>query len=320
LDQLKVYTSETYDSFQRLADTGCVEFLSGTYSYSLSSLYSQEAFSRQVTEHRMAMEDLTGRTSEIFFNTGLLYDDEVGEKLAGKGFKGIITEGAKHILGWKSPNTLYTSAKQPFLKLFFRQPKLSHDLSFNFSDPAWGEHPLTPEKYLSRILSTGEEEKLINLVIPYETFGHIQPQKSGIFNFMDHFIFLATHSPEIRFGTPTEIVGSFYSGAMIQVPNPVSWNGVENNLSEWSNNELQQEALSKLYDLSSQMTTTSNPDLLTDWHYLQTADHFSYMSTQHLSGLHENYKNPFGSPFEAFINYMNILNDFKIRLDQYSKE
>jgi alpha-amylase len=320
LDQLKVFTPEVYDSFAKLADTGCTEFITGTFSNSLSSLRNEDAFRQQVKDHRVAMIDLTGKTSDIFFNTGLIYDDELGANFAGMGFKGIITEGTRQVLGWKSPNSLYANAFHPTLNVLFRNSELSQDFFQHFSDETRSEYPLTPQKYLSRILSLREEDSLINLVMPYETFGNIREENSGIFHFLDHFLFLASHSPELQFSTPTEIIESRLPESMIQIPHPVSWDCEKNNISEWTTNELQQEALLKLYELTTLMTSVSDPYILLDWKYLQTADHFRYMSTTHLSMNQQPGDNPYGSPFNAFINYMNILNDFKIRLHHHSKK
>jgi alpha-amylase len=320
LDQLEVYATEVYDSFQLLADTGCVEFLSGTYSNSLSSLYDEDAFGQQVKDHQVAMIDLTSRTSNVFFNTGLMYNDELGARIAEMGFKGIITEGTRRVLGWKIQNNLYTSTFDPALKLLFRNSELSQDLLQRFSDVTWSEYPLTPQKYLSRILSLGEEHSLINLVMPYETFGNIQKEKSGIFHFLDHFLFLASHSPELQFSTPSEIIGAHQPESMIRIPQVASWDCEKNNISEWTTNELQQEAVSKLYELTPQINKVSDPNILRDWQRLQMADHFKYMSTTYLSMNQEPPDNPYGTPFETFINYMNILNDFKIRLQQQSKK
>jgi alpha-amylase len=318
IDQLKVFTPEAYESFSKLADTGCAEFLTGTFSCSLSSLRNQEAFRQQVADHRAAMIDLTGRTSNVFFNTGLIYDDEIGARIAGMDFKGVITEGTRQALGWKSPNTLYANPIYPSLNLLFRNSELSKDLIERFSDETWSEYPLTPQKYLSRILSLAEEDGLINLVMPYETFGNIQQEKSGIFHFLDHFLFLASHSPELQFSTPGEFIESRKPGPMIRIPHPVSWDCEKNNISERTTNELQEEALTKLYELTPFMTGISDTDILHDWKHLQTADHFRTMSTTHFTIDREPHHTPYGSPFDAFINYMNILNDFKIRLPQHS--
>jgi alpha-amylase len=314
LDQLQVHATEVYNSFQNLADTGCAEFLTGTFSNSLSSLMNPEAFRQQVKDHKVAMIDLTSRTSAVFFNTGLIYDDELGVKVSGLGFKGIITEGTRQVLGWKSQNTLYASTFHPTLNVLFRNSELSNELVQHFSDEPRKEYPYTPQKFLSRILSLPENENLINLVIPYETFGDIRKEKSEILHFLDHFLFLASHSPELQFATPTEIIESRHPESLIGIPHPVSWDCEKNNISEWTSNELQQEALSKLYELTPLMTSLSDPYILLDWKYLQTSDHFRFMSTAHLSMNREPPFNPYGSPFEAFINYMNILNDFKIRL------
>jgi alpha-amylase len=318
IDQIKIYNPEVYDSFTKLSYTGCTEFLSGTFSHSLSSLRNAESFRQQVIDHRNSMIDLTGRTSDIFFNTCLLYDDVLGAKIAGMGFKGIVTGGTRQALGWKSPDALFANPIDPALNILLRNSELSRDLVQRFSDNTWSEYPLTPQKFLSRILSYGKEDSLINLVIPYETFGNIHHENSGIFHFLDHFLFLASRTPELKFSTPAEITESRQSDSLIRIPYTVYCDCEKNDISEWTTNELQEEALSKLYDLTPLCIRTSDPDILSDWKYLQVSDHFRYMSTAHLSMDTEPPFNPYGSPFEAFIHYMNILNDFKIRLQHRS--
>jgi alpha-amylase len=309
------YAPEVLESFKKLAETGCVEFLSGTCSYSLASLTHLEAFREEIVRHRQAISVITGNSSSVFFNTGLIYSDEIGAGLSELGFKGVITEGAKHLLGWKSPDVVYAGSVTPGLKILLRNGKLSDDLAFRFSDPKWQEYPLTPGKFLNWIKPAAKEEEVVTIALEYETFTNNRPHIRDFFSFLDHFIFLSGQSHGIRFCTPSEVTGEFYPDSLFAAPNPVSWSGEERNTSIWTANELQQEALSNLYNLYPVFRNCSDADLINDWNFLQNSDHFSYMFTGEFSDPCHCLPNPYHSPFDAFINYMNILNDFRLRLD-----
>lgn len=314
IELLAKYSPGVVDSFRELAATGLVEFLGGTYSHSLASLFSAEAFKEEAGCQHEAIRELTGRDPEVFMNTEMIYSDEIGSGIAGMGYRGAVAEGARHVLGWKSPGFVYCNAINPKLKVLMRSPKLSNDLAFRFTDPQW--KGFTAEKYLSRITESGQDDETVNIGLDYETFGISYPESSGIFGFLDHFLFMAGQLQEITFRTPSEVIGLLQPVSLINVPNPVSWIEDEHDVTLWTGNELQNEALAKLYRLLPLVGGAHDPEIMRNWHALQGSDHFVYMSTRPAEKILHNRRNPAPSPFEAFINYMNILNDFSLRLDQ----
>lgn len=316
LEQMALYSPEVRQSFRELAETGCVEFLSGTYSHSLSSIAGFEAFSDQVKRHWEAVFEFTGQFPGVFLNTEMIYSDEIGAMIAEMGIKAVITEGARHILGWKSPNYVYCNAVQPRLKVLMRNFNLSDDLSVRFSDPNKPEYPLTPEKFISRIAAIEQEDAIVNICAEYETFGVFHSEKTGIFNFLDHFIFLAAQSPDFDFSTPSEAASRTQPVSLVNVPDPVSWAEEERDLALWTGNDLQNEALIKLYESAPLVKAGTDPGIIRDWQFLQSCDHFYFMTTKQLTQSLHHRRNPYNSPFEAFINYMNVLSDFRLRLNQ----
>ncbi len=320
LDQFRLYAPEVTESFQKLAGTGCVGFLGGTYSHSLAVLGSQEAFTAQVLQHQEAMAGLAGQNPVVFQNPGLLYSDELGARVAGLGFRGMLTEGAGHILGWKSPRFLYCNAIHPRLKILMRHVRLSGELSRLHGAAATSGNLFTPAGFLAQILDPEDPGDLVNIAIDYETFDGIRHTKSGMLRFLDHFFLLAGQSETLRFVTPGEITDEQQPVSLIHVPHPVSWAGEESGLSPWSGNDLQEEALNKLYSLVPLVEKCNDRHLLNDWNYLQISDHFRYMSDSPFNGPVHNNANPFLTPWEAFINYMNVLNDFTLRLEQQPPE
>jgi len=316
LDQFKLYAPEVIESFAKLAKTGCVEFLSETYANSLVSMADQSFFESQVKAHDDLIEELFGQRPKVFCNTELIYSDEIGDLVQRMGYEAMITEGAKHILGWKSPNYLYCNALNPRLKVLMRNYRFSDDLSFRFSNKAWNEWPLTAEKYTGWILNLPKEEEVVTIVINYETFGQLQPKSSGVFDFLKKLPEAILKSGKLSFSTPTEVITDLQPVSAIHVPYPISWADEERDLSAWLGNELQKEAFDKLYQLKDRMRNCTDPVMLKDWDYLQTNDHLYYMCTKFFSdGEVHKYFNPYGTPYEAFINYMNVLSDFKIRLN-----
>jgi len=316
LDQFKLYAPEVIESFAKLAATGCVEFLSETYANSLVSLADGSLFESQVKAHDDLIEDLFGQRPKVFRNTELIYSDEIGDLVQRMGFDAMITEGAKHILGWKSPNYLYCNALNPRLKVLMRNFRFSDDLSFRFSNKGWNEFPLTAEKYAGWISSLPKEEEVVTVFINYETFGRLQPKNSGIFDFLKSLPSAVLKTGNLSFSTPSEVVAHLQPVSAVHVPYPISWADEERDLSAWLGNELQKEAYDKLYQLKDRIKNCTDATLLKDWDYLQTNDHFYYMCTKFFSdGEVHKYFNPYGTPYEAFINYMNILSDFKIRLN-----
>ncbi len=321
LEQLEVYVPEFIDLMKELAATGCVEFLSETYAHSLSSLIDTEEFIQQVKEHDEKIEQIFGMKPKVFRNTELIYDDDIAAVVASMGFKGVITEGAKHILGWKSPNYLYKCASAPKLKLLLKNSKLSDDISFRFSNPEWAAYPLTADKYIDWIASLPEEEQLVNLFMNFETFGELQPRETGIFEFMKALPRFAAENG-IVFMTPSEVVTKLKPVGELSVMHPISWADEARDTSAWMGNILQDEAVHKLYSIGERVRLCDDRRIHQDWYYLQASDHFFYMSTKHSDdgSVHDHYS-PYDSPYAAFTNYMNVLSDFLIRVrEQYPLE
>ncbi len=315
LDQFRLYAPEVIDSFAELAATGCVEFLSETYANSLVSLSDSHFFESQVKAHDDLIEELFGQRPKVFKNTELIYSDEIGDLVHRMGFEAMITEGAKHILGWKSPNFLYCNALNPRLKVLMRNFHFSDDLSFRFSNTGWNEFPLTAEKYAGWMVSLPKAEEVITIFINYAAFGQIHPKNSGIFEFLKNLPDAVLKSRQLSFSTASQVVANLQPVSSIHVPTPISWADEERDLSAWLGNELQKEAFDKLYQLKEQMRNCTDKAICKDWDYLQTNDHFYYMCTKFFSdGEVHKYFNPYSTPYEAFINYMNVLSDFKIRL------
>jgi len=320
LDQFEQYAPEVIDSFKELAKTGDVEFLAETYSHSLAALINQEEFVQQVTSHSDRIENLFGLRPTVFRNTELIYSDEIGEMVSKMGYKAILTEGAKHILGWKSPNYLYCNAISPKLKILMRNYKLSDDISFRFSSEGWNEWPLTTTKFVEWLNEMDEKEDLVNIFMDYETFGEHQKKESGIFEFLAHLPNDVILKSKYKFATPSELSVQFQPIAKAHVPNAISWADEERDLSAWLGNKLQNEAFTKLYALRDDVLAVNDDRITKDWKFLQASDHFYYMCTKFFSdGDVHSYFNPYSSPYDAFINYMNVLSDFQIRLKQMKK-
>ncbi len=319
IEQFKQYTPEVLESFQKLAKTGNVEFLAETYSHSLASLLKDpEEFKSQVKKHADTIEELFGRRPTAFRNTEMIYSDEIGNKVLDLGYKIMLTEGAKHILGWKSPNYMYCNAINPKLKLLLRNYQLSDDIGFRFSNQSWIEWPLTAEKF-AKWINTYKSQQVVNIFMDYETFGEHQWAETGIFDFMKalpQHIFSKTN---FTFKNPSELADELQPVSAISVPSPISWADEERDLTAWLGNELQDEAFDVLYGLSDKVRKCVDGSIHRDWRYLQTSDHFYYMCTKWFSdGDVHKYFNPYTTPYEAFINYMNVLSDFKNRLDNLS--
>lgn len=320
IDQFELYAPEVIESFKKLADTGCVEFLAETYSHSLASLESPKEFEKQVMQHKAKIKSLFGKTPETFRNTELIYSDLIGEHVAKMGFKTMLAEGAKHILGWKSPNFLYCNAINPKLKVLTRNYELSDDISFRFASQSWKEWPVTAEKFAGWLNKIPAKEECVNLFMDYETFGEHQWAETGIFDFMRALPKTIFSKTNFTFNTPSEISATLQPVAPIHVLSPISWADDERDTTAWLGNELQDDAFKRLYSLETQVNKSKDPELKRGWELLQTSDHFYYMCTKWFSdGEVHKYFNPYGSPYEAYINYMNVLSDFIIRLEKESK-
>lgn len=313
LEQFDRYAPEVLDSFKALADTGCAEFLCETYYHSLSALGSDSEFRHQVLKHKAAIEEYFGVTPVTFRNTELIYSDAIGLKAYDLGFKTILTEGAKHILGWRSPNHVYVNDMQEDQKVLMRNYSLSDDIAFRFSEKGWNEWPLTAEKYTGWI--DAMEGDVANLFMDYETFGEHQSADSGIMDFMAALPGAAL-SAGLEFVTPAEAASKFESAGEISIPQPISWADEERDLTAWLGNELQQDAYNKLYSLQEKLSILNDPVLWADYGHLQASDHLYYMCTKFFSDgeIHQRF-NPYDTPYEAFINYMNVLSDFMIRVN-----
>jgi alpha-amylase len=320
LEQFALYAPEVIESFQALAKTGQVEFLSETYAHSLASLKNIDLFRKQVEAHDQLIEQYFGQKPTVFRNTELIYSDEIGEVIADMGFKAMLTEGARHILGWKSPNFLYVNAINPRLKVLMRNYKLSDDIAFRFGNRDWSEYPLTAHKFVGWLNSLGNDD-FCNLFIDYESFGEHLPAETGILDFMKHLPDAVFKHSSMTFATPSEVAAQFQPVSVISVPQAISWADEERDLSAWLGNALQDEAFHKLYGIADRMSKVTDHALLKDWNYLQASDHFYYMCTKFFSdGEVHKYFNPYESPYEAFINYMNVLSDFELRLNALAPE
>ena len=317
LDQMELYAPELLESFRQLAQTGCVEFLAETYAHSLASLKNRDEFETQVKLHAEKIQQLFGKRPSAFRNTDLIYNDEIGSWVADMGFKVVMAEGAKHILGWKSPNYVYCNPLNPKLKLLLRNYKLSDDISLRFSQKNWNEFPLTAEKFTGWLNHLDPKEEVVNLFMSYDTFGVFHSAGSGIFDFLKALPAMIFKHSKMTFSTPSEIADAIQPVAPMNVLHPVSWRDEARDVSAWLGNELQNEAINKLYALRDRVIKCNDHIIQKDWLYLQSSDHFFYMSTKFFTDpMHASF-NPYNSPYDAFINYMNILSDFEIRLNQY---
>lgn len=318
LEQFEAYAPEVLESFKRLADTGCVEFLAETYSHSLVALKDDEEFKTQVSKHADKISSLFGQKPKVFRNTELVYSDHIGNLVSQMGYSAMLSEGAKHILGWKSPNYLYCNAQNPKLKVLLRNYKLSDDIGFRFSNQDWSEWPLTAEKYASWVGMQEPADEALNIFMDYETFGEHQSADTGIFDFMKALPEQIINNTDFDFATPSEVAKNLQPIGVLNVPNPVSWADEERDLTAWLGNNLQREAFENLYALNDMIRTIDDPEIISDWYKLQTSDHFYYMCTKFFSdGAVHSYFNPYSSPYEAFLNYMNVLSDFAERVKNY---
>lgn len=319
VEQFRMYAPEVIDSFKELAATGCVEFLAETYSHSLASLVDESEFKKQVKLHTDMMKEAFGVKPETFRNTELVYSDEIGEMVAGMGYSTMLTEGARHILGWKSPDYVYANSINPKLKLLLKNFRLSDDIAFRFSDRSWDQWPLTADKYANWLNAADGE--IVNLFMDYETLGEHQGAETGIFDFLAALpeqVFALTN---FEFLTPREAAAKHQPIAPLHVPYPISWADEERDLTAWLGNELQNEAFEELYKTRTKVYALKNDAILHDFERLQASDHFYYMCTKLFSdGAIHKYFTPYDTPYEAFINYMNVLSDFILRVDQAAEK
>ena len=312
IDQLEMHTPEVIRSFQELAQTGQVEFLAETYSHSLASLSEDtDEFELQVKRHSAAIKELFGKKPITFRNTSLIYSDKIGKRVADLGFKTMLTDGAKHVLGWKSPNFVYKNALDENLNLLLKNSKLSDDIAIRFSDRNWSEYPLTSEKYVNWVSHSLQDTEVLNLFMNYEVIGHYNRAESGIFDFLRYFIQQIAENPNYQFLLPKEVTKKHTAKDILPVPYPISWTDEERDITSWLGNELQKEAFTELFKIQPLVKKKKNAELNEDYSRLQASEHFYFMRTKLFSGAdYHKYILPYESPYEAFINYMNVLSDF----------
>jgi alpha-amylase len=314
LDLFQNYAPQVIEALKRLAETGHVEFIGGTWSHSLASVQDPEIFRQDAMLHHEAIKETFGLTSQTFLNSELIYSDDIGKQLADMGYRATLTEGARHILGWRSPEMIYSNAVNPDLRLLMRHFRMSDDLTFRFSNPDWQGYPLTPEKFLSWAEAESPVNQALNLCIDMEVLGALHSVDTGIFTFMETFLGQVAKSNRLTSVTPAELISHYPPSSLISVPHPLSWAEEERDISTWTGNELQQEALDKVYKLTERVMQGQDPSIIRDWRLLQTSDHFHYMSTRYYARELKHRPNPYQTPHEAFVNYMNILADLEKRI------
>ena len=319
IEQLEQHCPEILDSFKELADTGCVEFLAETYYHTLAFLYSREEFAEQVNLQRELVRHMYGQYPRVFRNTELIYNNELAHLVAQMGFKVVLCEGADHILGMRSPNFLYRPPKCPDVTLLLKNYRLSDDIAFRFGNRSWKEWPLTAEKFARWVNQVNGNGYVVNLFMDYETLGEHQWADTGIFEFFRHLPREILKHGTNDFKTPGEVIASYPVTEELDVPHTISWADTERDLSAWLGNAMQSNALHELYRLEAQVKASHDPAIIADWRRLQTSDHFYYMCTKYFSdGDVHKYFNPYESPYDSYINFMNVLDNIRYRLRQAS--
>ena len=318
MEQCKRFMPEVLDSFKALADTGRVDFLAETYYHSLSSLFpKKDEFFEQLAMHKAALAGIHANP-QVFRNTEAMFSNEIAWLAEGKGYKGIMTEGLESFLGWRSPNYVYSVKGCKSIRALLRNYKLSDDVGYRFSARWWSEYPLTADKYAAWLATSPGE--VINIFMDYETFGEHQWADTGIFQFMRSLPGEVLNYPHLHFKTPAEVAASVPAKGEIDVPNVISWADMERDTSAWLGNEMQRACFTMLQELEQPLKELNDPELLHIWRLLQNSDHLYYLSTKSLSDQDvHNYFSPYDNPFEGFINFMNILQDFKGRVEATRK-
>ncbi len=312
LEQFEKYSPEVLDSFRELGDTGCVEFINETYYHSLSFLFSRKEFKKQVQKHQQRIKALFGQTPKTFRNTELIYNNDLAKFIEEMGYTAILAEGADQVLGWRTANFVYQPVNCYKLNLLLKNYKLSDDIAFRFSNRGWTEWPLSAETYASWIHQVCGSGEVINLFMDYETFGEHQWEDTGIFNFLAALPEKVLAHPDVQFLTPGEVCRHYTPVAKIDVPVFTSWADIERDLTAWTGNPIQDSALAQAYAMEHDVMATKDEDLIAVWRKLLTSDHFYYMCTKWFSdGDVHKYFNPYKSPYDAYVIYMNVLNDLK---------
>lgn len=320
LEQMERFAPEVLESFVKLVKTGNVEVLDETHYHSLSFFYSDEEFIKQIEQHRRKIKEIFNYEPKVFRNTELAYNNELAALIEGLGYKGIVAEGWEHYLRHRSPNFLYKPKGAGKIKLLLKNYKLSDDIAFRFSNRGWTEYPLYAPKFSQWVNAINGCGHTVNLFMDYETFGEHQWEDSGIFNFLRVLPKELLRHPDNNFKTPSELVDLYDTMDEIDIHNILTWADTERDLSAWTGNSMQKSALKKIYELEEDVINSEDERLVDDWRKMQTSDHFYYMCTKWFSdGDVHKYFSPYESPYEAFISYMNVLNDFKLRLSDNMK-
>ena len=312
LEQLEMHAPQVIAKLQELNETGCVEFLAEPYSHGLSSLVNEETFAADVQKQAAKIEEYFGKKPTVLRNSSLIYTNDIGAQAAFMGYKGMLTEGAKHVLGWKSPHYVYHCPMAPDLKLLLRDIDLSDDISLRFSNTEWEGYPLFADNYINRIAALPGEEQVINIFMELSALGIAQPLSSNILDFIKALPACAK-TQGITFSTPTEICTKMNSIGELDVPDTLSWVDEERDVSCWLGNPMQREAFNKLYSVADRVRIANDPRINQDWDYLQASNNFRFMTTKPSNvGLD---RGIYSSPFDAFTNYMNILGGFMNRVN-----
>lgn len=317
IEQLEIHAPQVVELLQKLSETGCVEFLAEPYSHGLASLANEESFKAEVKKQSDKMVELFGQKPTVLRNSSLIYSDDIGGQVAAMGFKGMLTEGAKHVLGWKSPHYVYNCAIAPNLKLLLRDIELSDDISLRFNNSDWEGYPLFADNYIDRIARLPEGENIINIFMELSSIGMAQPLSSNILDFFAALPACAK-AKGITFSTPSEICKMAKSVGNVDVPDTLSWVDEERDVSCWLGNPMQREAFNKLYSVADRVRICNDPRLNQDWDYLQASNNFRFMTTK---ASHVGFnRGIYDSPFDAFTNYTNILGDFINRVNSLYPE
>ena len=312
IEQLEMHAPQVLEKLQELNETGCVEFLAEPYSHGLSSLANEQSFARDMKKQVAKLKEYFGQEPKVARNSSLIYSDDIGAQIAALGFKGMLTEGAKHVLGWKSPHYVYNCNMAPSLKLLLRDVELSDDISLRFNNAEWEGYPLFADAYIDRIARLPEEEQIINIFMELSALGIAQPLSSNILDFLKALPVCAKQKG-ITFSTPTEICMKVKSVGAVDVPDTLSWVDEERDCSCWLGNAMQREAFNKLYSVADRLLIADDPRIMQDWDYLQASNNFRFMPPKPSNvGLD---RGIYSGPFDAFTNYMNILGDFINRVN-----
>ena len=317
MEQLEIHAPQVLEKLQELNQTGCVEFLAEPYSHGLASLANEESFAKEVKRQCQKMKEYFGKEPKVLRNSSLIYSDDIGAQAAQMGFKGMLTEGARHVLGWKSPHYVYNCALAPNLKLLLRDVNLSDDISLRFSNVDWEGYPLFADNYVDRIANFPGEEHVVNIFMELSALGIAQPLSSNILDFLKALPECAKQRG-LTFSTPSEICDTMPSVGALDVPDTLSWTDEERDVSSWLGNPMQREAFNKLYSVADRVRIADDPRINQDWDYLQASNNFRQMTTKPSQvGID---RGIYASPFDAFTNYMNILGDFIARVNSLYPE